>query len=384
MHYLDHNATSPLRSEARDAIARALAIGANPSSVHARGREARAVVEAAREEVAALAGARAQDVIFTSGGAEANALALSGAIHGAAEFGERFTRLFVSAIEHDSILANAAALAERVAGLRLEVLLVTLDGAIDLEALRVALREGKGRALIAVMVANNETGAVQPLSEIRKLAKDASARLLVDAIQAAGKMPLSFDELGADYLTLSAHKLGGPQGVGALILRDGAPFSPSILGGGQERGRRAGTENVAGIAGFGAAAKAATKLDAQPRTAALRARFERELKRIVPSVVIFGESAPRLANTSNFALTGLSAETAVMALDVEGVMVSSGSACSSGKVKPSHVLSAMGVSETLAQCALRVSFGWNSVDADIDAAIAALTKLSTRIAARAA
>ncbi len=236
MQYLDHNATSPLRPEARAAMERALG-SANPSSVHAEGRKARALVEEARARVAKLANADPQDVIFTSGGTEANALALHAAIYGSAEAETRLTRIFVSAIEHDSVSANAKALTERFAGLRLETLPVTTDGVLDLDALRIALREGKGRALIAVMAANNETGVIQPIAEIAKLAREAGALLFVDAIQAAGKISLAFD---ADYLTISSHKLGGPQGAGALIVKPGAPFAPQILGGGQERGHRAG------------------------------------------------------------------------------------------------------------------------------------------------
>ena len=376
MHYLDHNATSPLRDESRAAMEHALLVGGNPSSVHGRGREARATLERARDQVAALVGARAQDVIFTSGGTEANTLALWGAVQGAAEAGARITRLFVSAVEHDSVMANATALAERVAGLRLEIIPVTIQGTIDLEALRVLLREGKGRALVAVMAANNETGVIQPLAEVAALLKDHEGYLLVDAVQAAGKIDFN---IVSDYVALSAHKLGGPQGAGALIVRDGAPLAATILGGGQERGRRAGTENVAGIAGFGAAASVATK-----PLSTLRDRFESELKSAAHDVAIFGASAPRLPNTSNFALPGVAAETAVMALDLDGVMVSSGSACSSGKVRPSHVLRAMGVSEALAACALRVSFGWNSTDADVDAALSSISQLLSRAKARAA
>jgi cysteine desulfurase len=376
MHYLDHNATSPLRDESRAAMEHALSIGGNPSSVHGQGRAARAAIERAREQVAALAGARAQDVIFTSGGTEANALALWGAVQGAAEAGARITRLFVSAVEHDSVMANAAALAERVPGLRLEIIPVTGDGVVDLQALRVLLREGKGRALVAVMAANNETGVIQPLAEVAALMKEHDGYLFVDAVQAAGKIAVDFD---ADYLSLSAHKIGGPQGVGALVVRENAPLAATILGGGQERGHRAGTENVAGIAGFGAAANIAAKM-----SSVLRERFETELKSAAPDAVIFGASAPRLPNTSNFALPGVAAETAVMALDLDGIMVSSGSACSSGKVRPSHVLNAMGVSDSLARCALRVSFGWNSSDADVDAALSSISHLVSRVKARAA
>ena len=379
MVYLDHNATSPLRAEARDAAELALGIGGNASSVHGRGRAARAVVEGARAQVAALAGARPEGVIFTSGGSEANALALWGAVHGAGEQGVRITRLFVSAIEHESVFANAAALGERVAGLRLEGIPVTSDGVADLEALRTKLREGKGRALIALMAANNETGVVQPVTEAAELAQETGALLLVDAVQAAGKIAIP----AADYVSLSAHKIGGPQGAGALILRPGAPFAAQILGGGQEHGRRAGTENLPGIAGFGAAAEIAAR-ELGAKDAVLRDRFEAGLTLVAPDTVIFGVAVPRLANTSNFALPGLSAETAIMALDLDGVMVSSGSACSSGKVKPSHVLAAMGVSEELSRSALRASFGWNSNESDVKAALSSISRLLARIRARAA
>ncbi|HEX4301666.1 MAG TPA: cysteine desulfurase family protein [Rhizomicrobium sp.] len=377
MAYLDHNATSPLRPEARAAMEYAFALGGNPSSVHGAGRAARAIIERARDQVATLAGARAQDVTFTSGGTEANALALWGAVQGAAEAGQRITRLFVCAIEHNSVLANATAIAERIPGIRLEIIPVTTDGTVDLEALRVMLREGKGRVLAAVAAANNETGVLQPLAEIRKLLKEHDAYLLVDAVQAAGKIALNASL--SDYLSLSAHKLGGPQGSGALIVREGAPLAAMMLGGGHERGHRAGTENVSGIAGFGAAAAAATA-----PSSALRDRFESELKAIAPDAVIFGADVPRLATTSNFALPGIAAGTAMMALDLDGVMVSSGSACSSGKVKSSHVLRAMGVSDDLAGSALRVSFGWNSTDADVGAAIASISKLLARVAQKAA
>jgi cysteine desulfurase len=276
-------------------------------------------------------------------------------------------------------LANAAALAERVAGLRLETIPVTGDGVADLEALRAMLREGKGRTLIALMAANNETGVVQPIAEVAKLARNTGALFLVDCVQAAGKIAVP----AADYVSLSAHKIGGPQGVGALILRAGAPFAAQIMGGGQERGRRAGTENLSGIAGFGAAAEiAARELSAAKGIAVLRDRFEDGLKRIAPDVKIFGAKAARLANTSNFALPRLPAETALMALDLDGVMLSSGAACSSGKVKPSHVLAAMGVGEDLSRCALRASFGWNSAEADVDTALSSISRLLARVYGR--
>ena len=379
MAYLDHNATSPLRAEAREAAERALAVGGNASSVHGAGRSARATIERARESVAKLAGARPRNVIFTSGGTEANALALWGAVHGAGDADARLTRLFVSTIEHESVRANAAAGVERVAGLRLETIPVTPDGVTDLEALRVLLREGKGRALIALMAANNETGVVQPVAEAAGLAQEVGALLLVDAVQAAGKIPLP----AADYVSLSAHKLGGPQGSGALIVREGAPLATQIHGGGQEHVTRAGTENLSGIAGFGAAAEAAAR-DIDSATMAFRDRFEAGLKRMAPDTVVFGANVLRLANTSNFALPGIPAETALMALDLDGVRLSSGAACSSGKVKLSHVLAAMGVKEDLARCALRASFGWSSTEADVEAALVSLSGLLARVAARAA
>ena len=379
MAYLDYNATSPLRAEAIEAASRVP--GGNASSVHGAGRAARAVIEGAREKVAALARARALDVIFTSGGSEANALALWGAVQGAADAGARITRLFVSAVEHDSVLANAAAIAERVPGLRLQIVPGTPAGTIDLEALCVVLREGKGRALIALMAANNETGVVQPVAEAAALAREAGALLLVDAVQAAGKIAIP----AADYVSLSAHKIGAPQGVGALILRDGAPFAPLILGGGQEHGRRAGTENLSGIAGFGAAAElAARDLARAGELAALRDGFEAGLKSAAPDAVIFGAGAPRLANTSNFALPSVLAETALMALDLDGVMLSSGAACSSGKVRPSHVLAAMGVPDGIARCTLRASFGWDSSAGDVEAALGSISSLLARVRARAA
>jgi cysteine desulfurase len=381
MIYLDHNATSPLRPEAAAAVTRAGAVGGNSSSVHAQGRAARAMVEDAREAVAKLVGARAQDVIFTAGGTEADALALYGAVYGALEAEARITRIFVSAIEHPAVLANAAAIAERVAGVRMAEIPVTANGTVDVEALRVMLREGKGRALVCVMAANNETGVIQPLDQIAKHVRDADALLLVDAVQAAGKIALDCD---ADYIAVSGHKIGALQGVGALIVRHGAPLSPLIAGGGQERGKRGGTHNIAGIASFGAAASAAASRADIPRQTALRDRFESELLRRWPDTIVFGANAPRLGNTSNFAIPGLSAETALMALDLDGICVSSGAACSSGKVRASHVLTAMGVANEPANGALRVSFGWNSKESDADSMLASLDKLVSRTRSRVA
>jgi len=388
MPYCDHNATAPLRPPSRDAIIHALAITGNPSSVHAHGRAARTVVEKARGLVAGLVGAEPDQVIFTSGATEANALALWGAVEGAIGRSEtdksaRITRLFVSAIEHSSVLKTAEIVAERVAGVRLEILPVTASGVLDLEALRVALREGKGRALVAVMAANNETGIVQPLAEVSRLCREAGALLLVDAVTAAGKIDL---EAGlCDYMTLSAHKLGGPQGAGALVVRDDAPLAPQLTGGGQQKGLRAGTENISGIAGFGAAIGALlSDANERARVASICGHFEQRLKASLPDAVIFGAGTQRLGNTSNVALPGLISQNIVIALDLDGVMVSAGSSCSSGKIAPSHVLSAMGVKEEFAGASIRVSFGWNSSHEDADAVVASLEKLSSRVRARAA
>ncbi|HXS07101.1 MAG TPA: cysteine desulfurase family protein [Rhizomicrobium sp.] len=386
MAYCDHNATAPLRPACRDAMAHALTVTGNPSSVHAHGRAARALVEEARDQVAKLVKAKADQVIFTSGATEANNLALWGAVEGAIDQSEagkaaRITRLFVSAIEHSAVLKTAEAVAERVAGVRLDHLPVTADGVLNLEALRAALREGKGRALVAVMAANNETGVIQPVVEVSRLCREAGALLLVDAVTAAGKIEL--DAGLSDYLTLSAHKLGGPQGVGALVVCADAPLAPQITGGGQQKGARAGTENLSGIAGFGAAAKAVLADESEPaRVAVIRDHFEAALKQVLPDAVFFGAGAPRLGNTSNVALPGLQAENILIALDLDGVMVSSGSSCSSGKITPSHVLSAMGTPDELARASVRVSFGWNSTIEDADAMVASLTKLAARVRAR--
>jgi cysteine desulfurase len=381
MHYLDHNATSPLRPESLSAITYAVATGGNPSSIHAAGRAARAIVEEAREKIAALVNAGAAHVIFTSGATESNTLALFGAAEGSLEGdASRITRVFVSAIEHSSVLATAAKLAERFPWIRVATLPVTADGVIDLEALRVALREGKGRALVAVMAANNETGVVQPIADVSRLVREAGALLLVDAVPAAGKAGVDFAL--CDYLVLSAHKLGGPQGVGALLVADGVPLAPQLVGGGQQKGLRAGCENLFGIAGFGAAAHAVRDAEGErARIVHLRDQFETALKQQIPESVIFGSDAPRLCSTSCFAIPGLTADTALIGLDLDGVMVSSGSTCSSGKVATSHVLAAMGVETELAACALRASFGWSSTIEDVHAAIQSLLKLRERIRA---
>jgi cysteine desulfurase len=374
--YFDWNATTPLREAARQALQDALAVPGNPSSVHAEGRAARRLVEDARERVARLAGARPADVIFTSSGTEANALALTPDIETADEKRPR-DRLFMSAIEHASVRTGG-----RFPRAAVEDLPVDADGRLDLAGLAQSLARAS-RPLVSIMLANNETGVVQPVAEAAALVHAAGGLLHVDAVQAAGRIACDIDTLGADLLTRSAHKIGGPKGVGALI-RSGEDIhfaDPLIRGGGQERGMRAGTENVAGIAAFGAAAAASLTRRAEEAAAMLnqRNRLEAGLKAITPQAIIFGESTERLPNTTLFALPGMKAETGVIAFDLEGVAVSSGSACSSGKVQPSHVLAAMGVSPALVQGAVRASLGWETTERDIERFLEAWRKLGTAL-----
>jgi cysteine desulfurase len=375
--YLDWNATAPPRPEAREAMIAALDLMGNPSSVHAEGRAARRLLDDARRRVAALVGAVPADVVFTSGGTEANATALSPALQAAG--GGPHGVLLVSAIEHPSVLAGGRFPADAV--MRVPV---GPDGVIDLPALERQLislkRAGRGRALVSLMQANNETGVVQPVAAAAAIVHEAGGLLHVDAVQGAGRISCDINSLGADLLTISGHKLGGPKGIGALVRRSEAVSwpAPLIKGGGQERGARAGTENVAGIAGLGAAAAAATRnLEAERgRLAPLRDRLEAGLTAELPQTVVFGAGVERLPNTTLFALAGIKAETAVIGLDLAGFAVSSGAACSSGKVGPSHVLAAMGVAGTLARGAVRVSIGYATQEADVDRFIAAWTKLA--------
>ena len=368
--YLDWNATTPLRPEAREAMAAALELSGNPSSVHAEGRQARRLVEQARADVAAALGAHARNVIFTSGGTEANALALTPGLRRVS--GPPVERLLVSAIEHASVLAGG-----RFPASAIGTIAVTGSGLLDLGRLRAAL-DGGPPALVSVMLANNETGAVQPVAEAAGIVHAAGGLLHVDAIQAFGKIPFDISQLGADLVTVSAHKIGGPKAVGALILAEGllGP-EPLLRGGGQERGHRAGTENVAGIAGFGAAVKAAMAAcgDDAIRLENLRNRLETGLRQ-TPGVIVFSVEAPRLPNTTLFTVPGLKAETAVIGFDLAGIAVSSGSACSSGKVQPSHVLQAMGFGPELARGAVRLSLGWSTTEADIDRCLEAWRKLA--------
>jgi cysteine desulfurase len=359
--YLDWNATAPLRPEAAAAMAAALSRYGNPSSVHRWGRATRQTVEHARSTVAALLDAPPEGVVFLSGGTEANHLAL---------LGSGRDRILISAVEHDSV-RRAAPKAEQIP--------VDRDGIIVLDALDDLLADDPRPALVSVMLANNETGVVQPVRVIAALAHARGALFHCDAVQAAGKIALDFDAIGADLVTLSAHKLGGPPGVGALITRNGLELAPLLRGGGQEGGRRAGTENLAGIAGFAAAAEAAAAgIAVYDRVRELRDALETGVAAMAAEAVVLGAAVPRLPNTAAIAIPSVAAETQVIALDLDGVMVSAGSACSSGKVGASHVLEAMGVAPELALSTIRVSLGWSSTEADIDHFLRAWTALYRR------
>jgi cysteine desulfurase len=368
--YLDWNATAPLRPEAAAAVTAALARCGNPSSVHRWGRAARQMVERAREAVAALVGGDPDGVVFVSGGTEANHLAL---------FGSRRERVLVSAIEHSSVL-QAVPAAERIA--------VDANGIVDLARLEEQLAADPRPALVSVMLANNETGVIEPVAEIAAIAHRHGALFHCDAVQAAGKIPVDVAAIGTDLVSLSAHKLGGPPGTGALIVRGMTEIAPAIRGGGQERGRRAGSENLPGIAGFAAAAAAAMDgLADYDHVRQLRDGLEASLSAVAPEVIVIGAAAPRLPNTTAIALPGVSAETQIIALDLDGVMVSAGAACSSGKVGPSHVLQAMGAGPGIAGCTIRISLGWATTEAAIDHFLTAWTAMYRRVgggAARAA
>jgi cysteine desulfurase len=404
--YCDYNATAPLRPEARDAMLAELGRTGNASSVHGEGRKARAAVEGAREIVATAIGACRDDIAFVSGGTEAVAAPLRGAMRAAGA-----AVLVASAIEHDavsSLLSTAptplvpakagtqkphqqtSPLDPRLRGdergegwdERGETWRVGANGIVDLDWLRAHVTNLKAdghRSIVSLMLVNNETGVIQPVAEAAKIVHAAGGLIHCDAIQALGKIEVSTFGMDIDYLSLSAHKIGGPQGVGAFYVRPGAPFAAIQTGGGQEFGRRAGTENVAGIVGFGAATSAALRdLDAYAGLAAHRDRLEARLKAASPSLQVHGEAAPRVAGVSCFGVEGLPSETQIMGLDLAGFAVSAGSACSSGKVKPSRVLTAMGLSDTAARSAIRASFGWASKPEDFDALAAAWLKMAAR------
>jgi len=371
--YLDWNATTPLRPEARGAMAAASDLIGNPSSVHAEGRASRRLVEDARALVAGAVGADARNVVFTSGGTEANSLALTPGLR--RNSGLPIKRLVVSAIEHASVLTGGRFPPEAV-----EILGVGRSGVVDLDHLSEILGDGPP-ALVSVMAANNETGALQPVAEVADIVHRAGGLLHIDAVQALGKISLDNSSIKADLISISAHKIGGPKGVGALVLADGLNgLEAAIRGGGQEKGRRAGTENVPGIVGFGAAAKTAmASLGGDTgRVENLRKRLEAGLRQ-TPGTFVFSEDAPRLPNTTLFTVPGLQADTAVIGFDLEGIAVSSGSACSSGKVQPSHVLEAMGFAPEPAKGAVRLSLGWSTTEADIDRCLEAWRKLASAL-----
>lgn len=375
--YLDHNATSPVRPEVAAAVARALELPGNPSSIHAEGRAARHALQTARAQLAALVGARPEQVAFTSGGTEAANAVLSGALRKAGLPAP--TRLMISATEHPCVAAG-----HRFAAEAIEVLPVDGAGLLRLDVLAARLDACRGESvLVSVHAANNETGVVQPLAEIVRLARAHGSTLVhSDAVQAVGKIPLDVAALGLDALTLSGHKFTAPKGVGALVLADGVSLEAAFLrGGGQEARLRGGTENLPGIVGMGeAAAIARAALDGEAaRLAGLRDALEARLRARVPDIVVFGEGAPRLPNTLSFALPGLEAATALIALDLAGLSVSSGSACASGKVARSPVLAAMGVSPALAAGALRVSFGWNSRPEDLERFAAGFERVASSL-----
>ncbi len=369
--YLDYNATAPLRPKARRAMNAALDVTGNASSVHGEGRRARGIVEAAREDIARLLGAKPSEVVFTSGATEANAWVMA----------QGWDTIFVAGIEHDSVLAPAKA-----SGAQIVEIPVGADGVARIDALSShmarhmachitsgAQPEAKlGRALVVLQIANNETGVIQPVAEFAALAREHGLPMHVDAVQGAGRLEIDFAALGVTTVSVSAHKMGGPKGVGALLIRDQVDLVPFVRGGGQERRRRAGTENIAAIAGFGAAAAdARATLVTMPRIAALRDRLEAGVRSLSPNALVIGADAPRLANTSAIALPGKHAESLVIKLDLAGMAVSAGAACSSGKVGASHVLQSMGFDGAIAGAAIRVSLGPETTENDIAAFLAA-------------
>lgn len=364
--YADYNATAPLRPEAKDAVLRALDLTGNPSSVHAEGRRARTMVEGARETIAAAIGACRDDIAFTGGGTEAVGAVLRGAVLNAEN-----AHLVASALEHDAVASLATHLAEWP---------VLASGMVDLEWLkaRVAELQRDGRQpLVSLMLVNNETGVIQPVAEAAEIVHAAGGLIHCDAIQGLGKTTVSIIDLDVDYLSLSAHKVGGPQGVGAFYVKPGAPFQAVQTGGGQEFGRRAGTENVGGIAGFGAAVEA-IDLAAYEALRSHRDAMEAAIRAAAPGLQVHGGAAKRVAGVSCFGVEGLPSETQIMGLDLAGIAVSAGSACSSGKVKPSRVLTAMGLSDTAARSAIRASFGWASQPEDFGMLASAWLKMAAR------
>lgn len=364
MTYLDHNATTPLKPAARDAMLSVLEFSGNASSIHKAGREARRRIEEARSKIANFVNAKPSSVIiFTSGATEANNLVLKGS---------GCERIILSAIEHPSVLK---------AWTNAEIIPVLTDGTVDLSALDRLLEKNDRSTLISVMTVNNETGVIQPIEGVVEIARRRGALVHTDAVQAAGRLPLDLQKSGVDYLTLSSHKIGGPQGAGCLVMSNCVSVTPQASGGNQEKNMRAGTENLGGIVGFGTAVELADVKEFQ-KLGALRDRLESELQKRAPAIRIFGKDSPRVANTSMFALPGASSETQLIALDMSGICVSNGSACASGTVKLSHVLTAMGASASEAGSSLRISLGWNSTEKDVEYFLQKWTEMYNRIKSR--
>jgi len=375
--YMDWNATAPLLHEAREAFLRVSLMDGNPSSVHREGRAIRAEIEAARRKVAAALGAKPTEVVFTSGATEAANLILTPDFRmGRAPL--KIGRLYVSAIEHKAVFEGG-----RFAKADIEIIPVHANGAVDLTALEAMLAahdSASGLPAVALMLANNETGVIQPVAEAAGLAHAASGILVVDAVQAFGRIPLDIQALDADFMIVSSHKIGGPKGAGALVSRGEAMMPVALIhGGGQEKGHRSGTENAAAIAGFGAAAEAAVAALEQrsAKVRSMRDALERDMRAIAPELVIHGDGSERLPNTTFFSLEGLKSETGQIAFDIEGVALSAGSACSSGKVGESHVLKAMGLDPRMG--ALRISIGSSTTDRDIERTLAAFAKIAGRM-----
>jgi len=359
--YLDYNATALIRPEVLSLVTQVMGDVGNASSVHSFGQSARKYVENARAQIATLCAVTAEEITFTSGATESINTVLSG---------YRGKRVLISAIEHPAVIA-AAPQAEKVP--------VTSNGLVDMEAYKAMLHEGAPPALVSIMLVNSETGVIQPVKEMAKMAHDVGAHFHTDAVQGAGRMDISLETMGADYMSLSAHKMAGPQGVGAIITRKGLEVPKFMLGGGQEKNCRAGTHNTAGIAGMGLAAELALKqMPDYTEIQKLRDDMEAQMRQISNEIIIYGGNAPRVGNTCNVGLNGVPAQTQMMALDLEGIAVSSGSACSSGSFKPSHVLTAMGASEEDAKSALRISLGWATTSADIDAFLESYKKIIER------
>ncbi len=374
--YLDHNATTPLAIPAFDAMQRALRDDfGNPSSVHVFGQRAKALMDDARAQVAALLGAEASEIVFTSGGTEADNLALRGVAEAAEALGRR--HLVTSAIEHEAVLATVKALARR--GWSVTRLDVTRGGYVTVEALDAALRPDT--ACVSIMHANNEVGTVQPIEALASLARARGAVFHTDAVQTVGKIPVDVTSLGVDLLSLTAHKFHGPKGAGALWIRRGTRLFPTQTGGRQERNRRAGTENVPAVVGFGVAARLARERLATegPRLAGLRDRLESGILTRIDGTTVNGGPGPRVPNTTNIGFEGIEAESLLIALDLEGVAVSTGSACSSGTLEPSHVLKAMGCSAHHTQNSLRFSLGAGTTATEIDTVIDVLPRLVERL-----